>query len=478
MIWILLAALNGAFVISFTLRILLRDDLTPPARLAWFIAIVLIPVLGSLLYFLLGEIDLGHRARKRHDAIWDLIRKRAAPHMGTPDSLARLIGRDYRPAFAYAATINGFYPMPDNKAELLPGSGEFLDRLVADIDNATTHVHVLYYIWLEDYTGRAIGRALIRAAQRGVTCRAIADGLGSRQLIKSPMWLDMEAAGVNMAVAFPLDHLMRTLFTSRVDLRNHRKIAVIDGRITYCGSQNSADPKFQIKARYAPWIDIMMRFTGPVVDQNQLLFASDWMQATGEVLDDVRLEAVPEPGGFPAQVIGDGPTERRGSTPQLFSALIGSAREELVLTTPYFVPDTTVFEALAAAALRGVRVVLILPKRSDSWIVAAASHSYYRLLLEAGCEIYEFLDGMLHAKTLTIDGCVSLIGSTNLDLRSFDLNYENNILFQDDDLTRALRARQQSYLPRAEAVTLDIVMNWPYHRRIWNNLVATVGPIL
>ena len=258
------------------------------------------------------------------------------------------------------------------------------ERLVADIDAATDHVHVLYYIWLDDDTGTAVAQALMRAARRGVTCRAMADGLGSRRLIKGALWREMKEAGVQLAVALSLENPVRTLLTSRIDLRNHRKITVIDGRITYCGSRNSADPEFLVKAKYAPWVDIMLRFEGPVVAQNQLLFASDWMQATDEALDQFNLIAEPIDGGFPAQVMGDGPTERRGATPQLFANLIACAQHDLTLSTPYFVPDATVFEALCAAAHRGVNVTLIFPKVNDSWVVAAASRSYYRRLLEGG----------------------------------------------------------------------------------------------
>lgn len=472
-----LIVLNGLVVLSFTLRILLRDDLSPPARLAWFITLMLVPFVGALAYFLFGEIDLGQKARKRHEEIFDLIRTHAARHMGDPKDLSQ-VAPEYHPAFAYAASINGFHPVPGNQAELLSGAEDFLDRLVVDIDAAESHVNVLFYIWLEDSTGRAIARALIRAARRGVECKAVADGLGSRLIIKSSLWAEMKEAGVNLAVAFPLSNPIRTMLTSRIDLRNHRKLMVIDGRVTYCGSQNAADPAFRIKARYAPWVDMMARFTGPVVDQTQLLFASDWMQATGEVLNGIRLQAEPEPEGFVAQVVGDGPTERRGATPQLFASLIGGARRELVLTTPYFVPDTTVYEALMAAAHRGVRVVLIFPRKNDSWFVAAASHSYYRRLLEAGCRIFEYEAGLLHAKSLAVDGQVSLIGSSNLDLRSFDLNYENNILLQDAAMSRAIRARQESYLRDTVEVTLEDVLAWPFYRRIWNNVVATVGPIL
>lgn len=471
-----LAFLHFLLVVGFTVRILLRDDLSPPARLAWFIVLNVLPLLGSVVYFLFGEIDLGHKADRRHEQVFAEIREKAAPFMGTPGG--ELIQPLYQPAFRYAASINGFHPVPGNAAQLMEDATATRERMVADIDGARDHVHVIYYIWLNDTTGTALAHALIRAAQRGVTCRAMADGLGSRALVKSELWQQMRAAGVQLAVAMPLDNLFTTIITSRVDLRNHRKITVIDGEITYCGSRNSADPEFLVKPKYAPWVDIMLRFTGPVVSQNQILFASDWMQATGESLDVIPLPRQSGAGGFPALVMGDGPTERKGATPQLFSTLIACAHHQLTLSTPYFVPDATVFEALCAAALRGVQVRLIFPARNDSWIVAAASRSYYRKLLEAGCRIYEYEGGLLHAKTLTIDTDVSLIGSTNLDLRSFDLNYENNILLQDTATTTDIHARQETYISQASHLSLSDVKDWPYHKRIWHNIIATIGPVL
>lgn len=424
----MLLVLHVLIVVCFTVRILLRDDFSPPARMAWFTVVLILPYLGCIIYFLFGEIDLGQSADRRHKQVADEIRARARRFMGEPDAVARLIEPLYRPGFSYAASINGLYPVAGNRAELMPGGKETVERMIADIDAASDHVHVLYYIWLQDGTGTALAEALIRAAGRGVTCRAMADGLGSRAMVKSALWQRMAAAGVHLAVALSFHHLVRTLIKSRIDLRNHRKITVIDSRITYCGSRNSADPEFRIKARFAPWVDIMLRVTGPVVAQNQLLFASDWIQTTGESLDRFVVSSRVSEDGFPAQIMGDGPTERFGATPQLFATLIACARERVTLSTPYFVPDAMVLDTLCATAHRGVRVCLIFPQRNDSWVVAAASRSYYRKLLEAGCEIHEFRDGLLHAKTLTIDGKVSLLGSSNLDLRSFDLNYENNIL--------------------------------------------------
>ncbi|MGJ8584036.1 MAG: cardiolipin synthase [Marinosulfonomonas sp.] len=470
--------LHGLLVIGFTVRILLRDDLSPPARLAWFVVLNVLPYFGSVIYFLFGEVDLGNHANKRNKEIFDKIRRGATKYLGNRDDIDDQIEPAYRSPFRYSGSINGFFPVPGNTAELMADGDMTRAQMIADIDAATDHVHVLYYIWLDDNTGRGLAEALIRAAKRGVTCRAVADGLGSRGLIKSPLWAEMKQAGVQLAVALSLHNPIRTILTSRLDLRNHRKITVIDADVTYCGSRNSADPEFLVKAKYAPWVDIMLRFKGPVVAQNQLLFASDWMQATGEDLDELDLRFEPHPDGFPAQVMGDGPTDRRGATPQLFANLIGSAQTELTLSTPYFVPDATVLEALCAAAYGGVRVTLIFPKVNDSWIVAAASRSYYRRLLAAGCVIHEFNEGLLHAKTLTIDGMISLIGSSNLDLRSFDLNYENNILLQDKKTTQAICGRQQDYIARSEEVTLNAVLGWSYRQRIWSNILATIGPVL
>ncbi len=467
-----------AVVVAMTVRLMLRDDLSPPARLAWIIVMILVPVFGTIVYVLFGEVDLGRRARAVQRSIHDEVHRGASALMGSRAAVKDEIAPAFRPLFGYAASINGFYPVAGNAAHLMADAGETRQRMLEDIDAATDHVHALYYIWLGDRTGTELAEALIRAAGRGVTCRAIADGLGSRALIRSPLWARMREAGVHMAVALPINRPIRTILTSRLDMRNHRKITVIDGAITYCGSRNSADPEFLPKAKYGPWIDIMLRLTGPVVAQNQLLFASDWMRATGEPPEALARPCPPIPGGFPAQAMGHGPTERRGSTPQLFATALACARERITISTPYFVPDATVLVALCAAAHRGVKVTLILPRRNDSWVVAAASHSFYRRLLEAGCTLHEFTGGLLHAKTLVLDGAACLIGSSNIDVRSFDLNFENNILLQDTAIAQAVEARQAEYIAGSMHISLADVDAWPRHRRIWNNAVATVGPIL
>lgn len=475
----ILALAHALIVVTFSARILLRDDLSSAARLAWFMVMLLGPYVGVVLYLLFGEISLGRTIHRRHDEIFAKLGELAGAALGDSDkNLPGNVEVEYQTAFR-AASVDGFETTLGNRAELLPDAASARSRLIEDIDRATESVQALYYIWLDDNTGRNVAQALIRAAQRGVAVHAMADGLGSRKFVRSKHWREMRDAGVKLTVALPIKWVIDTILFSRLDLRNHRKITVIDSRITWCGSQNCADPEFRVKPKYAPWVDIMLRLEGPVVAQCQLVFASDWLLNSGEqVPSSFHMRAQEIDGGFPAQLFADGPTERRGATPQLFATLLATARKEVVISTPYFVPSPTVLDAIYAAGVRGVDVTMIFPQRNDSWIVAAASRSYYRQLLMHGVKIREFRNGLLHSKTLTIDRVLSLVGSTNLDLRSFDLNYENDILLRDEEVTQAIFERQQDYLGQSESVTIDDVNSWGYGRRIWNNVIATVGPVL
>ncbi|NNL48709.1 MAG: cardiolipin synthase, partial [Acidimicrobiia bacterium] len=211
----------------------------------------------------------------------------------------------------------------------------------------------------------------------------------------------------------------------------------------------------------------------------QHVFAGDWMTYVDE---DIRamLEGpirAPEP-GLPAQVIATGPTIRSSAMPETFVTLMYAARNKLVITTPYYVPDDAIQGALCAAASRGVDTTIIFPERNDSFVVAAASRSYYWDLLKSGVQIHEYVGGLLHTKSMTIDDDVTLIGSANMDRRSFDLNYENNVLFCDEALTAEMRRRQEAYLASSNVVTLEDVEAWSTSRQLWNNTIAMLGPLL
>jgi cardiolipin synthase A/B len=477
---LLAIALLTLLELAVVARILLRPHRDPASRIAWVVVVGLLPLLGMLAYLLLGEINIGRRRVERLHAV--LARMPPFPRHPPGDAAdpAAAIPERYRHLFELGRSISGFDPVGGNTAHLLPDSNATIDAMVADIDAAKEHVHVLFYIWLPDHSGRKVVEALKRAASRGVTCRAMADDLGSRTIIRSEHWRAMRAAGVRLAAGLPIGNPLLRPFRGRIDLRNHRKIVVVDDRITYCGSQNCADPEFLVKAKYAPWVDSVMRFEGPIARQNQFLFASDWMTYVDENLDDILSKPLPlpVPGGASAQVVGTGPTVRYSAMPEMFESLMFAARSDVVVTTPYYVPDESLQNALCTTAYRGVDTTIVFPARNDSWIVGAASRSYYADLLAAGVKICEYEGGLLHTKSLTLDGEITLIGSANMDRRSFELNYENNILFHDSTLTRAMRDRQRDYITRSRPVTKEEVAAWPMSRRLWNNLIATLGPLL
>jgi cardiolipin synthase A/B len=477
---ILALAIITPIELAVFVRILLRPHRDPTSRIAWIVVVGVLPLLGILAYLLLGEVSIGRSRVKRLDAVLKGLPQIPLQGTGEMTHVAAAVPEHHRHLFLLGQSISGFPPVEGNTACLLPDSNATIDAIVADIDSATEHVHVLFYIWLPDNNGTKVVEALKRAAARGVTCRVMADDLGSRTIIRSEHWQAMRAAGVRVAVGLAIGNPFLRPFEGRIDLRNHRKIVVIDDRITYCGSQNCADPEFRVKAKFAPWVDAVMRFEGPIARQNQFLFASDWMTYVDENLDALLSRELPLaiPGGLPAQVIGTGPTVRYSAMPEVFESLMFAARREIVITTPYYVPDESLQNALCTTAYRGVDTTIVFPARNDSGFVGAASRSYYAELLTAGVKIYEYVGGLLHTKSLTMDGEVTLIGSANMDRRSFELNYENNILFYDAALTGAMRERQLEYIARSNRVTQETVAAWPLWHQLWNNLIATLGPVL
>jgi cardiolipin synthase len=379
--------------LGFIVRVLLRPHREPASRIAWVLVILAFSVVGITAYILFGETNLGRGRAERMRAVIKALPDISASS-GKPDTLQFTdTPLRYAHLFQLGKTINGFHPVDGNQARLLPDSNAAIDAMVADIDAAREHVHLLFYIWLPDNNGCKIVEALKRAAARGVTCRAMADSLGSRLMTQSEHWRSMRKTGVHLGVALAIGNPLLRPLKRRIDLRNHRKIVVVDHAVTYCGSQNCADPEFRIKAKYAPWVDAMIRFEGPIARQNQYLFAADWGAETGEDLGPLLDRPIARlPQGFPAQVIGTGPTVRYSAMPEMFETLMYAARKELVISTPYYVPDEAMQAALCASARRGVDTTIIFPARNDSWIVGAASRSYYKDLLTAGVRIFEYQD--------------------------------------------------------------------------------------
>jgi cardiolipin synthase len=288
-----------------------------------------LPFLGALAYLLFGEVNIGRWRVARLRTVLEQMPPLAAPAPGSETNLQAPVSPRWAPAFRVGQSISGFAPIGGNAGRLLADSNATIDAMVADIDRAETHVHLLVYIWLPDRNGLKVVEALKRAAARGVQCRAVADDLGSRAMIRSIHWTSLREAGVRVARALPIGNPVLRALAGRIDLRNHRKIVVIDGRVTYCGSQNCADPEFRIKAKYAPWVDAVVRFEGPIARQNQHLFVADWMAYTGEDVTELLREPLSASRrGFAAQVIGTGPTSRYSAMPEMFESLCYAARPD------------------------------------------------------------------------------------------------------------------------------------------------------
>jgi len=464
-------------------RAITRANRTPAARLAWVAVIMLLPLLGVIAYLFLGETSIGRERTLRLKAAED--------RTSLPDDAAhapQTIEPEAAAQFELCRSINGLRPVAGNRISLLsaPGassnqptldSDSAIETLARDIEQATEHVHISFYIWLDDENGGKIADA----ARRGVRCRVMADALGSRAFIRGPRWRQLREAGVLLVATLNDIPRLGHLAVGRVDLRNHRKIVIIDNRIAYCRSQNCADPAFRIKAKYAPWVDIFLRCEGPVARQAQYLFLCAWIAETGEPLEGL---ATAKPGpqlfqpGSVAQMYGTGPTTPGNAMSESFVGAIYSARKELVITTPYFVPDEAVLRALCAAPRRGVETTIVFPERNDSWLVENTSRSCYADLITNGVDVQEYPLGLLHTKSMTVDGKIALVGSANMDRRSMQLNFENNLLIADEGVAAEVRARQQGYLAVSRPVALDTVRAWPFHTRLVQNAVGMMAPVL
>jgi cardiolipin synthase len=374
-----------------------------------------------------------------------------------------------------AEQVGGLPVVAGNSISLMTDTDVVIDRLIADIDAARQHVHLLFYIFKDDVVGRRVGDALVRAAQRGVACRVLADAVGSRQLFHhfAPM---LRQQGVRVLPVLPAK-LWRIPF-ARLDLRNHRKLAVIDGLVAYTGSQNIVEPSYGHK-RAGVWHDIMARLTGPVVSQMQGIFLEDWFYESGELLEDAALfPPCAADGSVAMQVVPTGPDQPTELFQDLIVKAIFLARHRVVITSPYFIPNEAMLLALRLAAMRGVQVDLVIPQRSDHPLVEAAGSFYCGYLMAHGVNVHLFSEGMLHAKTLTVDNEFAMFGSANYDIRSFDLNFELNLFVHAEEAVEEMWRLQRGYLERSQQAVLG---QWPSKTlggRLKMNLAKLFSPLL
>jgi len=442
--------------------------------MAWLLVIFFFPVPGLALYLLIGENRLPRRRAGRHARLLDELGAIHRRLQGHPAVVRPAMPPDQEPLVTLAERLGSMPIVGGNEIALMTETDEVIDRLVADIDAACRHVHLLYYIFARDETGRKIADALARAVARGVPCRVLVDAVGSRPMIKrlAPRMID---EGVDLRVALPVN-LFRRRF-ARLDLRNHRKLAVIDGRIGYAGSQNIVDADYGHKD--LAWHDMSVRLVGPAVLELQAVFVGDWYFETDEIL--ISDEVFPDPpmrGSVAVQTLPSGPDYPTENYQRMVVAALHAARRQVIITSPYFIPDEAFLQALEVAVLRGVDVEIILPRRCDQVLVGAASRAYYDDLLRLGVKLHLYDDGLLHAKTMSVDDSLALIGSSNFDIRSFELNFEISLLFYGPDVTSSLRQRQNDYLARSRLLGKEEWSQRSRLARMTGNIAKLLGPLL
>lgn len=433
----------------------------PVATLSWIMSLALLPVVGLLVYHLLGPQRIHRHRLKRLRARARIEEVRLGPRLDhQPSPLMRL-----------AQAGCGFLPSTAREVDLLDGGAATFDALVAAIAGAQQHVHLEYYIFDPDQTGTRIRDALVERARAGIIVRVLLDALGSARAGHA-FFAPLRAAGGE--VAYFHRFRLRRLWRPRVNLRNHRKIAIIDGRVGFTGGINVSDTE-DLRRHADAFHDLHLRIEGEAVRWLQLAFAEDWIYATGQPARVESPWAEHHPGPIRLQVLPAGPDSPWETIHRVLLSAMQAAQSRVWLVTPYFVPGEAARMALTSAALRGLDVRLLVPRMSDSRLVSAAARSYYEELGSAGVRVFEY-PTMLHAKALLVDAGTCVLGSSNFDNRSFRLNFELCVLVEDDGVA----ARLEAVLGRdfAGAVEIRGPRVLPFLSRLVEALARLLSPLL
>jgi cardiolipin synthase len=477
-----IALVHIAIMLAISIRVIMRR----PARgvaLAWLLLVSVFPIGGAVVYLLVGERRISPRRSREIDTLRLDYRK-----VSNSEIPARLTEIDWtrhslaaRGMDRIGRNLVGSPTVHGSRFALLSDTEEMLIAIARDIDAAQTSVMMEFYIWNEGGVADEVMEALIRAARRGVVCRVLIDGLGARPWWKCSQPQKLRDAGVQLIEALQVG-IWRSV-VGRADVRLHRKIIILDGKIAWTGSMNLVDPRyFKQDAGVGEWVDAMVRLEGAAVVPLGVVMIGDWVVETGEALHDVIVSAglhlARAEGDADIQVIPSGPGLTDDGLLQMLLAIVNGAETELVITTPYLVPDDALILALRGAAARGVRVSVILPEKVDSLLTRYASRSYYDELLDIGVEIFLYRDGLLHTKSITADRAISMFGTVNLDMRSLWLNYEVALFIYDVDFATTLHELQESYIARSDNLDPAAWAARPFRQRFIDNMVRLASPLL
>jgi cardiolipin synthase len=438
---------------------------TPEAARSWLLLIFFLPIPGLILFLLIGSprfptwrVDRFRQMRSWLDELRDRLHS------------SGVVVEPGNDVTALAEKL-GFLPAVEgNSMELIDDYDSVIERLVEDIDAAKKHVRILSYIFADDRTGMLVIDALGRAVDRGVDCHVILDAVGSHHWARATLEA-LQQRGVQARGALPFRPLRHR---TRRDMRNHRKLFIVDGGIGYAGSQNIVCRDFR------PGVvnrELVARVTGPAVVEMTAVFLTDWYLETEQLLD-------PEPpiparsGKCRLQVLPSGADYRLEGFQTLLTWQVDRAQQQVVLVTPYFVPDDSLVSALRTAVARGVEVHIVVSAVIDQPIVNLAQSSYYDQLLRGGVRIHRYRQYLLHAKSVRIDESLGIVGSSNVDIRSFQLNEEVSLLLIDGPSVASLREIQDGYVAGSDELTLGEWRARSPFRKFLEGGARMVGPLL
>jgi cardiolipin synthase len=444
----------------------------PTAAMAWLLAILIIPVFGALLFLIIGSPKLSVRRRHQQQSIDALIESATRSSNDIPKGLTTLEYDRYAPLIKQNKALGKLPAHRGNSMVILDDYQTMIDDTIRSIHLAKKSIYIEYFIIAYDTSTAPFFDALGAAVDRGVDVYVLFDAVGSRKYKGfKKMTRKLTAIGVEWHKMLPLR--LNPAHYNRPDLRNHRKIVVIDGTIAYLGSFNMIERTYQRKddVRYD---ELVVRMTGPIVNQCAAVFSGDWFSETNEaphtLLEPIASDANTD--GVLAQVLPSGPAYDHENNLKLFVSLLYTAKKRVVITNPYFVPDDALLTAVISAVKRGVSVTIINSAVKDQWMVGHAQRSYYRQLLEAGVIIYlRNAPVLLHSKHVTVDDDIAVIGSSNMDIRSFQLNLECVVVAYDTTVVDKLVKIQAKNISQSHIITLD---DWK-KRSIFKELLDSIA---
>lgn len=471
-------ALYWVLVAGVTFRVVFKRRAVS-VSLAWLMVIYIIPVLGVACYFLFGELNLGRKRAERAHQMFAPFGQWFSQLNDCQAHLPEQLGAQISKIDELCNNRMGIPALSGNSLSLQTSPEEILHSLIKDIENAQHSIRIVFYIWHPGGLADSVASALIQAAKRGVKIRLLLDSAGSHRFFRSDWHEMMKHADIEVVQA--LEVTPWRILLRRMDLRQHRKIVVVDDEIAYTGSMNLVDPRnFKQTSGVGQWIDIMIRVTGPTVNVLSAIHCWDWEVETGErefpALPECAIEN--ELGQHPIQVVPSGPGMPANLIQQALTLAINQANESVIITSPYFVPSQELLDTLKMTAQRGIKVELIIPQKNDSLMVKWASRAFYQELLEAGVFIHEFHGGLLHTKSVVIDHSFCLVGTVNMDMRSLWLNFEVTLAVDDQSFTRELLWLQKGYIENAYPVLAEEWMKRPIHYRFMERIFYLFNPLL